>query len=96
MTARRRKAQPRPEPLRCPCGQVMSPHALEAEAAAYTRRSPKTLRNLRVTGGGPVFQQTEPGGLVTYLYADLDAWLASLRRHSTSDVSEARAATATN
>jgi helix-turn-helix protein len=93
----RRKAPPRPTPLACPsCRHLLSPYALEEEAAKYVRRSPRTLERLRVSGGGPAFQQSEPGGLVTYAYMDLDAWMASIRKHSTSDVTEDRAATATH
>lgn len=81
-----RRARTRPEPLKCAhCGQALSPYLLEAEAAAYVRRAPQTLRNARVAGkGGPPYQQTEPGGIVTYTASDLDAWMRSLTRHSTT------------
>lgn len=95
-TVARRKAPPRPQPLACPsCRHILSPYATEDEAARYVRRAAYTLRSMRVKGTGPAFQQTEAGGTVTYAYVDLDAWMASLRRHSTSDVStEDRAASA--
>lgn len=52
-------------------------------AAAYTGLSVSTLNKLRVFGGGPVFLKL--GRRVAYDVADLDAWLASKRRTSTSD-----------
>jgi hypothetical protein len=84
----RKKTTMRPQPLKCAgCGHVLSPWAVEGEAAAYTRRATQTLRNLRVRGGGPPFQQAKPGGIVTYAYVDLDAWMRSMTRYSTSDYS---------
>lgn len=44
---------------------------------------PKTLANWRSSGGGPVFFKV--GGRVIYDDADVDTWLASRRRTSTSD-----------
>ncbi len=92
MSTPSRRARTRPEPLKCSgCGHVLSPYLLEVEAAAYVRRAAQTLRNARVSGkGGPPYQQTEPGGTVTYAASDLDAWMRSLTRHSTT-----RAAAAT-
>ena len=83
----RRRPRSRPDPLKCrQCGAVLSPYGIEAEAAAYVRRAPQTLRNLRVTGkGGPPYQQMEPGGTVTYSWSDLDEWMRSYTRYSTSD-----------
>lgn len=95
-TVARRKAPPRPTPLACPsCHHVLSPYATEDEAARYTRRSPRTLERYRQTGQGPAYMQLGADGVVTYAYADLDAWMASMRRRSTSDVrTEERAASA--
>jgi hypothetical protein len=42
-----------------------------------------TLEKLRLSGGGPIF--IKRGRTVLYRQADLDAWLESLRRRSTSD-----------
>ena len=53
------------------------------EAARYTGLSVSTLNKLRVFGGGPVFLKL--GRRVAYDATDLDAWLASRRRRSTSD-----------
>lgn len=53
------------------------------DAAAYTGLSVSTLNKLRVLGGGPVFLKL--GRRVAYDRSDLDAWLASKRRRSTSD-----------
>jgi predicted DNA-binding transcriptional regulator AlpA len=58
-----------------------------AAAAAHTGLSVSTLNKLRVFGGGPVFLKL--GRRVAYDVADLDAWLASKRRRSTSDADEA-------
>ncbi len=58
-----------------------------AEAAAYCGCSKSTLEKLRCTGGGPAFIKL--GRTVVYDTADLDAWLMSGRRLSTSDSGEA-------
>jgi hypothetical protein len=59
----------------------------EKEAADLLRVSPRTLANLRVTGGGPPF--TRVGGTIRgrilYERAQLVAYLASRRRRSTSE-----------
>jgi predicted DNA-binding transcriptional regulator AlpA len=52
-------------------------------AADHVGLSVSTLNKLRVFGGGPVFLKL--GRRVAYDVADLDAWLASKRRTSTSD-----------
>lgn len=52
-------------------------------AAEHIGLSVSTLNKLRVFGGGPVFLKL--GRRVKYDVADLDAWLASRRRRSTSD-----------
>jgi hypothetical protein len=55
------------------------------EAAAYCGLSARTLEKLRLIGGGPAFA-TPPGRrFVVYDAADLDDWLHSGRRHSTSN-----------
>jgi predicted DNA-binding transcriptional regulator AlpA len=51
-------------------------------AANYTGTSASTLEKLRLTGGGPKYLKL--GKTVVYDPADLDAWLASHRRTSTS------------
>jgi hypothetical protein len=53
------------------------------DAAAYLGISPSMLNKLRVFGGGPVFLKL--GRRVAYDVADLDAWLETKRRRSTSD-----------
>lgn len=45
--------------------------------------SPRTMEKWRVTGEGPVFHKF--GSKVFYAEQDLDAWVASRRRRSTSD-----------
>ena len=52
-------------------------------AAEYCGLSVSTMEKLRLTGGGPVF--IKRGRTVLYRQADLDAWMRSLRRRSTSD-----------
>lgn len=70
-------------------GDAMT-HRLTVEAAAeYTGLSVSTLNKLRVFGGGPVFLKL--GRRVVYEAADLDVWLASKRRRSTSDDGECAA-----
>jgi hypothetical protein len=54
------------------------------EAADYLRLHPVTLAKMRVTGvHGPSFLKL--GSKVVYDQSDLDAWLDSRRRRSTSD-----------
>lgn len=62
---------------------VMTPN----EAAEYLRRSNSWLAKARMAGDGPRFLRfgKMPAGRIGYLKADLDAWLATLRRRSTSD-----------
>jgi predicted DNA-binding transcriptional regulator AlpA len=60
-------------------------------AAAYTGLAESTLNKLRITGGGPHFLKIS-ARRVAYDTADLDEWLASKRRRSTSDRGEATAA----
>jgi excisionase family DNA binding protein len=54
------------------------------EAAAYVGLSKSTLDKLRVYGGGPSFSKL--GRRVVYDAADLDKWLESNRRRTTSDL----------
>lgn len=56
--------------------------AVEA-AARHLGLSASTLNKLRVFGGGPVFLKL--GRRVAYDIADLDQWLETKRRRSTSD-----------
>lgn len=51
-------------------------------AARYTGLSISTLNKLRVIGDGPKFVKC--GRRVVYEINDLDSWLASLKRRSTS------------
>jgi len=53
------------------------------EAAAYVGLSKSSLNKLRVYGGGPVFLKL--GRSVRYDPHNLDGWLASHRRGSTSE-----------
>ena len=53
------------------------------EAAAYVKSSESTLAKKRLKGNGPTY--TKFGRLVLYAKRDLDDFLASRRRLSTSD-----------
>jgi len=53
------------------------------EAAGYCGSSASTFEKLRVFGGGPAYIKL--GRRVVYARDDLDAWVASHRRHSTSE-----------
>jgi predicted DNA-binding transcriptional regulator AlpA len=61
-----------------------SPLFSNNEAAAYLGLSIRTLPGLRRRGGGPPYIKLG-GRKVGYLKRDLDAWLESRRRLSTSD-----------
>ena len=54
-------------------------------AAHYTNQSRSRLEKLRCFGGGPEFYKL--GRRVVYDSADLDTWLVSQKRRSTSDTS---------
>jgi hypothetical protein len=57
--------------------------ALNTRAAAdYCGSTASTFEKLRLTCGGPVYAKL--GRRVVYRVEDLDAWLASNRRQSTS------------
>jgi hypothetical protein len=57
------------------------------DASRYTGLSEAFLNRLRSVGGGPAFFKV--GTRMIYSIADLDAWLASRRRTSTSDPGKA-------
>lgn len=52
-------------------------------AAGYSGLAESTLEKLRVNGGGPLYMRV--GRVVVYDPDDLDAWLESHKRRSTSD-----------
>ena len=54
------------------------------EAAAYLKSSTSTLAKKRLKGNGPTY--TKFGRLVLYAKRDLDEFLTSRRRSSTSEV----------
>ena len=62
------------------------------EAAGYVGLKQRTLEKKRREGSGPVFLKL--GGRVLYDQQDLDAWLASCRRTSTSATDPAAQRTA--
>jgi predicted DNA-binding transcriptional regulator AlpA len=57
-----------------------------SQAAQYTNLSESFLNRLRSIGGGPTFFKV--GSRVLYSSIDIDQWLASRRRTSTSDSGE--------
>lgn len=72
-------------------GTTPQPHHAELNewlapirAAAHLSSSASTLAKLRLKGGGPRFCKI--GRAVRYRRSDLDAWLNSTGRRSTSDV----------
>ena len=54
------------------------------EAASYLGLSPSTLAKMRLRGDGPAYSKSGPR-VVVYAIEDLHAYLASRRRHSTSE-----------
>lgn len=58
-------------------------------AAAYCGLSPRTLEKLRLVGDGPPYYRPPGRRFVVYDPADLDRWMRSGRRHSTSDAAGA-------
>lgn len=55
------------------------------EAAQYCGLSPRTLEKFRLTGDGPPFIRPLGRRFVVYDLTDLDDWMSSGRRRSTSD-----------
>lgn len=53
------------------------------EAATYTGLSRSQLNKLRMKGNGP--QYIKVFSRILYVKSDIDAWLDSMRRNSTSD-----------
>jgi predicted DNA-binding transcriptional regulator AlpA len=54
------------------------------QAADYVGLSASTFEKFRISGLGPSYHKAGPK-VVLYLVEDLDAWLNSQRRKSTSD-----------
>lgn len=54
------------------------------DAALHLALSGRTLERHRYFGTGPAYHKI--GGRIVYTLADLDAWVASGRRHSTSPI----------
>lgn len=76
----RRKAQAAPKPA-SPI-EWMSP----AEAAAHIGTTVQYLCKLRWHGGAlPYYQPTGPGGKILYRRDEVDEWILSSRRTSTSE-----------
>lgn len=67
---------------------LFNPHLDTNTAAALLGLRPSTLTNMRVTGGGPTFVKL--GRRVVYDRADLEAWVYSRKRSSTSDTGRGR------
>jgi predicted DNA-binding transcriptional regulator AlpA len=66
--------------------EQISPFLLlnQSEAAQRLRLSGRTLERMRLTGDGPRFCKL--GRCVVYTQADLETWVASRARTSTSEV----------
>ena len=66
----------------------MSNHKMRApKAAAYVGLSLSTLARMRVRGDGPRYAKAGPR-VVVYDVRELDRWLASRTRSSTSDTEQ--------
>jgi len=60
-----------------------SPRLRTADAAAYCGSTKSTFEKYRLTGEGATYSKL--GRVVVYDIADLDAWLESKKRRSTSE-----------
>jgi predicted DNA-binding transcriptional regulator AlpA len=58
-------------------------HLRTREAATHCGVSTSLLEKFRLTGGGPAYSKL--GKAVVYDVADLDEWISSRKRTSTSD-----------
>ncbi len=69
-----------------PTPSATTPRSLltETEAAQILKFSVRTLQNWRCRGGGPRFVKVSRG-CIRYRLEDLDAWVESCLRWSTSD-----------
>lgn len=63
--------------------KMMSRFMPEKDVAEILGLSPRTLQKMRVEGGGPEFHKF--GHAVRYELAEIEAWVESRRRRSTSD-----------
>lgn len=61
-----------------------SPKMRPPGAAFYLKLSTSTLAKMRLRGDGPAYSKAGPRAVI-YDLSDLEAWLASRRRSSTSD-----------
>lgn len=62
---------------------TLPPRLRTADAAAYCASSKSTFEKYRLTGEGPTYIKL--GRVVVYDRNDLDSWLSSHRRMSTSE-----------
>ena len=60
----------------------------QMETAELCRLSPRTMERLRTSGGGPPY--TKLGRRVFYRPEDVEGWITSRVRNSTSEAVEAR------
>jgi predicted DNA-binding transcriptional regulator AlpA len=60
------------------------------QAAEYVGLSASTLEKFRLNGNGPVYQKAGPK-IVVYRPEDLETWLSTQRRRSTSETGHAAA-----
>jgi len=60
------------------------------EAASFLASTKSTLDKYRLTGSGPAFVRLGdgPGARIGYRFCDLQAWLATRVRRSTSDLGQ--------
>lgn len=65
----------------------MTDYLTQAEAAQFTRLSPRTLERMRLTGTGPNYSKA--GRRVIYSRRAIEEWLENRTYKSTSDVTAA-------
>lgn len=65
----------------------MTDYLTQAEAAQFTRLSPRTLERMRLTGNGPKYSKA--GRRVIYSRRAIEEWLENRTYKSTSDATAA-------
>lgn len=63
---------------------TIKPHLRAPEAAAFLRLSTSTLAKMRLRGDGPRYAKAG-ARIIVYDLQELERWLASRLRHSTSE-----------
>lgn len=69
----------------------MKQYLTEKDAAKLLCIAPKTLRNLRVLGGGPMFVRVTGSRRILYDPDDVQSWLSGRKFASTAEADQAAA-----